>query len=124
MLDKLKEKVREIKKELLVLAIAYKDRRTPLFAKLILGLTIGYMLSPIDLIPDFIPVLGLLDDLIIVPLLIKLSVKLIPAEVLADARQQVAASAPGSKRSSWIGAVVIVAIWIAIAVAVYHWLRR
>lgn len=70
MLKKIKAQVRLLKSELSVLLIAYKDTRTSFLPKLIIGLTIGYMLSPIDLIPDFIPILGLVDDLIIVPLLI------------------------------------------------------
>jgi len=88
MLDRLKEKVSALKRELSVLRIAYKDKRTPFLAKLMLWLTVGYLLSPIDLIPDFIPVLGLLDDLVIVPLLIKVSIRLIPVEVIEDARKQ------------------------------------
>lgn len=67
--------------------IAYKDKRTPIAAKMLIGITIGYLLSPIDLIPDFIPVIGLLDDLIIVPALIALSNKLIPEVVLKVARE-------------------------------------
>ena len=120
--DKLKEKVKKIRKELSVLVLAYKDKRTPLLAKLLLGLTIGYMLSPIDLIPDFIPVLGLLDDLIIVPLLIRLSVRLIPKQVLADARQQLATASPQKKNTSWIGAAIVITIWIATIILVYKWI--
>lgn len=70
-----------------MLIIAYADKRTPLTAKILIGLTIGYLLSPIDLIPDFIPIIGFLDDLIIVPLLISLSIKLIPIKVLTEARE-------------------------------------
>lgn len=72
---RLKQKVRKLKAEIQVLIFAYSDRRTPFIAKLVIGLTVGYLLSPIDLVPDFIPVLGLLDDLIIVPLLITLSIR-------------------------------------------------
>ena len=70
LLSKLKQKARQLKSEAQVLMIAYKDKRTPVTAKILIGITVGYLLSPIDLIPDFIPVLGLLDDLIIVPILI------------------------------------------------------
>ncbi|HSM62649.1 MAG TPA: YkvA family protein, partial [Gillisia sp.] len=66
-LQKLKEKVKHLKSEIQVLSIAYSDKRTPWTAKLLIGLTVGYLLSPIDLVPDFIPVLGILDDLILVP---------------------------------------------------------
>ena len=70
LLTKLKQRARQLKSEANVLMIAYKDKRTPSSAKILIGLTVGYLLCPIDLIPDFIPVLGLLDDLIIVPALI------------------------------------------------------
>ena len=84
----LKLRAKKLKSELQVLVIVYKDKRTPLFAKILIGITIGYLLSPIDLIPDFIPVLGLLDDLIIVPFLIRLSIKLIPQKILDEAREK------------------------------------
>lgn len=123
MIGKLKEKVRVLKSELSILAVAYKDKRTPVLAKLLLGLTIGYMLSPIDLIPDFIPILGLLDDLIIVPLLIKLSISLIPKEVIVDAKKQILATTPQRKKSNWIGAVIIIAIWIVALYQISKWIK-
>ncbi len=123
MLRKLKEKVRVLKSELSILAVAYNDKRTPVLAKLLLGLTIGYMLSPIDLIPDFIPILGLLDDLIIVPLLIKLSISLIPKEVIVDAKKQILATTPQRKKSNWIGAVIIIAIWIVALYQISKWIK-
>ena len=86
-IQRLKQKAKKLKSEVEVLIIAYKDKRTPIIAKILIGITAGYLLSPIDLIPDFIPVLGLLDDLIIVPFLIKLSIKIIPKIVLDDARK-------------------------------------
>lgn len=124
MLKKLKEQVKLLKAELSVLLVAYKDPRTPIFPKLIIGFTIGYMLSPIDLIPDFIPVLGLLDDLILVPLLIKLSIRLIPAEVVLDARLFVANNPKGARKSNWIFGLMIVAIWLLSAAAIYSSLRH
>lgn len=120
---KLKEKVRVLKSELSILTVAYKDKRTPVLAKLLLGLTIGYMLSPIDLIPDFIPILGLLDDLIIVPLLIKLSISLIPKEIIEDAKKQILATTPQRKKSNWIGAVIIIAIWIVALYQISKWIK-
>jgi uncharacterized membrane protein YkvA (DUF1232 family) len=85
----LKLRAKKLKSEARVLLIAYRNKRTPVIAKILIGVTAGYLLSPIDLIPDFIPVLGFLDDLIIVPALIALSVKLIPDTVLAEAREMV-----------------------------------
>lgn len=122
MLKKLKAKVKLLKAELSVLVIAYKDPRTPFLPKLIIGLTVGYMLSPIDLIPDFIPVLGLLDDLILVPLLIQLSIKLIPEIVIADARQEILNNPREVKKENWIFALIIIALWIVVAVFVGRWL--
>lgn len=82
--DFFKERVKKLKEEILPIYYALFDKRTPLVAKILAGLTIGYLLSPIDLIPDFIPVIGLLDDLIIVPLLLTATIKLIPKAVIDD----------------------------------------
>ena len=110
--NKLKRKVRQIKSEAAVLIVAYADQRTPLIAKIIIGFTIGYLLSPIDLIPDFIPVAGILDDLIIVPLLFFLSIRLIPGIVLAEARQYIKDNPQKLKRNNWIFAAGIILIWL------------
>jgi uncharacterized membrane protein YkvA (DUF1232 family) len=88
-LEKAKESLKELKKQVQVVYIAAKDRRTPWYAKAVAGLVVAYALSPIDLIPDFIPVLGYLDDLLIVPAGIALAVKLIPKEIMTEARQKV-----------------------------------
>lgn len=85
----LKEKIKKLKQETVPIYYALFDRRTPLSAKLLAALTVTYLLSPIDLIPDFIPVLGLLDDLIIVPLLITATLKLIPQYVLDDIKSKI-----------------------------------
>ncbi len=86
--EKIKKSLLELKKQVHVLYIASRDRRTPWYAKAVAGLVVAYALSPIDLIPDFIPVLGYLDDLLIVPAGIALAIKLIPKEVLAEAREK------------------------------------
>jgi uncharacterized membrane protein YkvA (DUF1232 family) len=101
-LDKLKQRARQLKSEAQVLMVAYKDKRTPASAKILIGITVGYLLSPIDLIPDFIPVLGILDDLIIVPALIALSIKLIPEIVLNDAREQLKNHPQRYKKNNWL----------------------
>ncbi len=111
-LNKLKQKARELKSEAQVLMIAYKDKRTPITAKILIGITVGYLLSPIDLIPDFIPVLGILDDLIIVPALIALSIKLIPETVLNDARDRLKNNPQRYKKNNWLFAVIIIIIWL------------
>ncbi len=111
-LQKLKQKARELKKQVQILMIAYKDKRTPFPAKIIIGITVAYFLSPIDLIPDFIPVLGMLDDLIIVPALILLSIKLIPKPVLNDARERLENNPAIHKKANWVFAIVIILIWL------------
>jgi uncharacterized membrane protein YkvA (DUF1232 family) len=114
LLAKLKQRARQLTSEAQVLMIAYKDRRTPVLAKILIGITVGYLLSPIDLIPDFIPVLGLLDDIIIVPALIALSIRLMPEIVLQDARILLKNNPQQFKKNKWLFAVVIIAIWLLI----------
>lgn len=118
--NKLKQKAKQLKSEAQVLMIAYKDSRTPLKAKILIGITVGYLLSPIDLIPDFIPVLGLLDDLIIVPLLITASIKLIPSIVLSDAREEVKNLSIRYKKNNWLFGCIIVAIWLILIFFLYR----
>ena len=114
LIQRLKQKARHLKSEAQVLIIAYKDKRTPLGAKILIGITVGYLLSPVDLIPDFIPVLGLLDDLIIVPLLITASIKLIPENVLSEAREIIKTSMRGTKKINWIFGCMIITIWLTL----------
>lgn len=112
LLVKIKEKAGKLKSEAQVLMIAYNDKRIPLSAKILIGITIGYLLSPIDLVPDFIPILGLLDDLIIVPLLIMVSIKLIPSIILEEARQKVKSDPQSLKKSNWTFGVLIIILWL------------
>jgi uncharacterized membrane protein YkvA (DUF1232 family) len=107
---------RALKQETLALYLAAGDPRTPWYARLLAGCVVAYALSPIDLIPDFVPVLGYLDDLLLVPLGIALALKLIPAEVIADARQEAAQRLARSRPTSGVAAVAIVAIWLSLAV--------
>jgi uncharacterized membrane protein YkvA (DUF1232 family) len=106
----LKHKANTIKRETTALYYAYRDPRTPWHARAFSALVVAYFLSPIDLIPDFIPILGYLDDLILIPLGISLAVKMIPAEVMADARRQ-AAKPPKNKTASILVAIIILCIW-------------
>ena len=117
MLDRLRDWARRIKRNVLALWFALRDPRTPLPAKIVAAIVVGYALSPIDLIPDFIPVLGYLDDVILVPLGVLLAIRLIPADVWAqcqDSAQHWIAQKQGKPRSH-IGAAVIVAIWLTLA---------
>jgi len=110
-LENLESEVKKLKKEIQILIIAYSDPRTPWTAKLLIGITVGYLLSPIDLIPDFIPVLGILDDLILVPLLIKASIKLIPQIVITEARALALKNPKRMKKNNYIIAFIILLIW-------------
>lgn len=119
LLTNLKSKAKKLKSEAQVLMIAYKDKRTPASAKVLIGITVGYLLSPIDLIPDLIPVLGLLDDLLIVPALIALSIKLILAIVLEDARERLRNSPQRYKKNNWLFAAIIIIIWLSVLYLVF-----
>ncbi len=121
-LANLKQRAKQLLSESQVLMIAYRDKRTPIGAKLLIGLTVGYLLSPIDLIPDFIPVLGWLDDLLIVPLLITWSLKSIPAAVLTDARKTVQQNPSSFRKNNWLFAMLIVLFWLFLLYVAYrHW---
>lgn len=113
----LKEKAKLLKREVVVIYYALLDKRTPFLAKIIATITVGYMLSPIDLIPDFIPALGILDDLLLVPLLIKISVSLIPKSILEDIRLKVNAGEKLHKK--WYFAVPVILIYFLILVWLY-----
>lgn len=106
-----KEKAKRLKTEAYALCLAMKDPRVPWYAKVLTGLTIGYLVSPIDLIPDFIPVIGLMDDLMIVPAGISLVIKMIPKNVMEEYRQK-AIVEPINTKTKWIVAAIIVSIWI------------
>jgi uncharacterized membrane protein YkvA (DUF1232 family) len=111
---------RALKVETLALYLVARDPRVPWHARLFVAAVVAYALSPIDLIPDFIPVLGYLDDLVLVPLGIALVVKLTPAPVLADARVRAAATA--ARPVSRAGAAVVIALWLlAVALAWVGW---
>ncbi len=114
MLEHLKAKAKEIKRELIALYLAYRHRSVPWYAKLFTAIVIGYALSPIDLIPDFIPILGYLDDLILIPIGIKIALKMIPNHVMIECREQAAELEMKSLGSNWVAAVVILVIWILI----------
>ena len=115
---------RQIKRDTYALYLAVKDRRTPWHAKLVAACVVAYAFSPIDLIPDFIPVLGYLDDVIIVPLGILLALRLIPADVMAECRAEAEANRPSSKPRNYVGAAAIVAIWLAAAALCLQWALR
>ena len=119
MFAKLKQIVKKLKEETVPLYYALFDKRTPFIAKIFAGLTVIYLLSPIDLIPDFIPILGLLDDLIIVPLLIKFTLKLIPKNIIDDIKNKI--DNKQKLPQKWFYALPIVVIYVALVVlAIRH----
>lgn len=113
LLTRLKNQARALKREIVALRLATRDPRTPLAAKLIALAVIAYALSPIDLVPDFVPVLGQVDDLILVPLGLWLAIRLIPREVIEEARAR--ALEPAQLPRSIGAAIIIVTLWIASA---------
>ncbi|MDQ2690964.1 MAG: YkvA family protein [Chloroflexota bacterium] len=119
MLDRLRARARALKTEVVAVSIAARDPRTPWYVRALIFFVVAHTLSPIDLIPDFIPVLGYLDDLLITPAGIWLAVRLIPPEVMADARAK--AAPHGEERSvAALGAVLIVTVWIAVFIGIVY----
>ena len=118
MMERLKEWARAIKRDVIALWLAARDSRVPWYAKAVAGAVAAYALSPIDLIPDFVPVLGYLDDLLIVPLGILVAVKLIPKPVMADLRVKAVEQRRPTSRA---GLAAIVLIWLA-SIALVVWL--
>ncbi len=103
-----------LRRDVAALILAVRDPRTPLAARIIAALIVAYALSPIDLIPDFVPVLGYLDDLIIVPLGLALVLRLVPPALMAEYRAS-ALQQPVS-RLRWVGATMVIALWIGLGV--------
>ncbi len=125
MLSRLRTRARALKTETLALYYAMRDPRTPWYARAVALLTLAYALSPIDLIPDFIPVLGYLDDLLIVPLGIVIALKLIPAQVMQECRIKAAAVLDQDQPASKAAAAVIITIWVLlIALVIWQVYRR
>ena len=114
-LETWKQRAKALKRETYTLYLAYKDPRTPWYARLFTAVVVGYAFSPIDLIPDAIPVLGYLDDLILVPLGAALALRMIPAEVLAESLEMAEAVMREGKPLNRTAAVVIIALWILLA---------
>jgi len=121
-IDRLRERARALKRETTALYLACRDPRTPWLAKVVAAAVVTYALSPIDLIPDFIPVLGYLDDLVIVPAGLLLALRLVPPDVMADCRER--AREMERRPASRVGLAIMVVIWLlALALAAYVALR-
>lgn len=116
MITKMKAWARTLKKQVFTLYFAYKDDRTSWFAKIFTAIVVAYAFSPIDLIPDFIPVLGLIDDIIIVPLGVLIALKLIPTEVLKDCEVKAEMLLKNGRPKNWLVGIIIIAVWLSISI--------
>ena len=112
----LKERAKKLKTDIPAIFLALKDKETPIIAKIFAGITVAYALSPIDLIPDFIPVLGYLDDVILLPAFVALTIKFIPNDILEKNRKLSEGMWENGKPKKWYYAIPIVLIWILIVI--------
>ena len=121
-LQKLKQRAKRLKTELYALYLACHDPRVPWYARALAIFVVGYAFSPIDLIPDFIPILGYLDDLIIVPIGIMLVLKIIPPAVMVECRVKAQSGTLANKPKNWIAAGIILIVWVLLAVFVVRFM--
>jgi uncharacterized membrane protein YkvA (DUF1232 family) len=117
----LRARARHLKKEIYALYLASRDPQTPWYAKLFIATVVAYAVSPVDLIPDFIPVLGYVDDLVLVPLGIIVAIRLIPPHVLAECRLRAHEADVGAQSAGRIAAIVVVGIWFILAALCALW---
>jgi uncharacterized membrane protein YkvA (DUF1232 family) len=120
MLENLRSRAGALKREIFALYLAFRDPRTPWYARLWALLVLAYALSPIDLIPDFVPVLGYLDDLVLIPLGIALALRMIPPGVMDDARLAANDATVRPTGLGWVGATIIILLWITAIAWVLH----
>jgi uncharacterized membrane protein YkvA (DUF1232 family) len=123
-LNKWRAGAQVLKRDTYALYLAARDPRTPWYARALAALVVAYALSPIDLIPDFVPILGYLDDLVLIPLGLALLVRLVPDEVMADARERANIALSVDRPRSYAAAAVIVLIWLAVAALGTFWLWK
>ena len=110
----LKERAKQLQTDIPAVCLALRQRETPWYAKALAALTVAYALSPIDLVPDFIPVLGYLDDVLLLPALIALTVRCVPPAVMETCRAEAAAGLSKAGRKRWYYAVPIALVWAAV----------
>jgi len=111
MKEKIRQRAKQLKTDIPAVFLALKHKDTPLLAKILAAIAVGYALSPIDLIPDFIPVIGLLDDIIILPFLIAIVIKLIPSELFAECRKEAESLWENGKPKKWYYGLPILLVW-------------
>jgi uncharacterized membrane protein YkvA (DUF1232 family) len=123
-LEAWRRRARQLSAQTYTLYLAYRHPRTPWYAKVFAALIVGYVFSPIDPIPDFIPGVGLLDEMVVVPIGVLIAAKMIPPDVLAECREKAREVAEGEKPVSRVAAVVVVAVWlVCVALTVFLALR-
>src|ERR671910_2086544 len=119
-----KRRARQLSAQTYALYLAYRHPRTPWYAKVFAALVVGYVFSPIDPIPDFIPVVGLLDEMVVVPIGVLIAAKMIPRDVMEECQEKAREVAEGEKPVSRVAAVAVVSVWLlCVALAVYLTLR-
>lgn len=116
MIEAWKHRARQLKVETYAIYLAYRDPRVPWYARLFAAGVVAYAFSPIDLIPDFIPVLGYLDDLVLVPVGVALALRMIPEDVMQECRERAEEAMAEGKPTNWKAAAAIVAMWVLLAV--------
>lgn len=116
LLNRLKTMAKKLKANLMVMYFAYRDPRVSLFTKIFAICVVAYAFSPVDLIPDFIPILGYLDDFILVPLGVYIALRLFPREVLEEYRTKAEVQIKSGKPKNWITGTIIIAVWLTLAV--------
>jgi uncharacterized membrane protein YkvA (DUF1232 family) len=123
-LEAWKQRARQLSAQTYALYLAYRDPRTPWYAKLFAALIVGYVFSPIDPIPDFIPGVGLLDEMVVVPVGVWIAAKMIPRQVMEECQEKAREMAEGEKPVNRVAAVVVVAVWLlCVGLAVFLALR-
>lgn len=120
-LEKLRQRARRLKAEVFALYLAARHPDTPWYAKLLIVVIVAYALSPIDLIPDFIPIAGYLDDLVLIPMGIALAIRIVPPQVLAECRARAQEVAVNGKLAGRVAGAIIAVLWLALAVSCVAW---
>ena len=124
LMDRARAQAVRCKADVLALYLVARDPRTPWLAKAVIAGVVAYALSPVDLIPDFIPVIGYLDDLILIPLGVALAIRLTPVEIIDECREAARQRFTGGKPQSWMAAGIIVLLWLITAGALLAWVRQ
>jgi uncharacterized membrane protein YkvA (DUF1232 family) len=119
-----KDQVKRVKVETYALYLAYKDPRVPWYAKVFTAMIVGYAFSPIDLIPDFLPIIGYLDDFIIIPLGVLFALKMIPEPVMAEYRVKAVEKMSQEGYQNWVAGVVIIIVWILVLVLIFLMVKK